>query len=515
MSFSSEKTDNGKYTMENNENKNGFVIENKPNFSVSIKELTENEEFINDNRALLIALGKDYSNNLIYADLKELQHLLITGVSGYGKTNCLRSIIYSLMCKQNFSNPKLLLIDTKRIEFCDFESTPNLLIPIITEPGKACGALGWAVSEALKRLQIFSDAGVHDFEGYNKLAQKQDDIEPMPSIVIIIDDFYQVYSNAPTETEDSIVRLLQYGRICSIHLIIASMQADRKFLPAKIKSLIPSKISFALRSSAESKYIFERSCAERLTAVGDMIYLPLGTSVLKQVKCCYTDDEDVAELINNINEQSGFEVNDNTDSEILKNTPRYYNSDADFTDSLFEKAVETVLEYQRASTSFLERKLGVGFARASKLMDLLEERGIIGPQEGTKPREIKITLEQWNRIKASDYNSSTIEETRETAENDICVEKITPQGVSTFIFSPNDLKKVEFSEAKLFKLGRLKIWFNSEIQFKTKPANSDDVITDSANFVDIPFIKSDSDKYYSIFKQLKDITDKKWFEKYL
>ena len=398
------------YFDDNNKSEsNRFTIVQKPDYHVDIKELTENEEFLNNSSELTFALGKDYKGNLIYGDLEKIQHLIIAGASGYGKTNCLRSIIYSLICKNNFTSPKLLLIDPKKIEFSDFESVPNLIVPIINDARRASGAIGWAVSESMRRMQCFSDCSVRDIDGYNKFAEKHEDLERMAPIVIVIDDIYQVLANNYKSIEDDILQLLQNGRICGIHLVIASLQADRKFLPDRIKNSIPSKISFVLRTKAESKYILDRSCAEKLTTVGDMLYLPLGTSELKQIKCCYISDEYVQILTDSI--ANSYNKYDETIEKEFEN-----NNTDESLDSLFDAAVEVVLEKDLAMVSVLQRKLSIGYSRASKLIEQLEKEGIIGPQIGTVPREIRITRQQWQNMKAGtsdDYsdlgnNSQTI-----------------------------------------------------------------------------------------------------------
>ncbi|MBQ9227474.1 MAG: DNA translocase FtsK [Eubacterium sp.] len=388
----------------NKSDNNRFTIVQKPDYHVDIKELTENKEFLNNSSELTFALGKDYKGNLIYGDLEKLQHLLITGASGYGKTNCLRSIIFSFLCKHNYYSPKLLLIDPKKIEFVDFDNSPNLIVPIITDPRKASGALGWAVSESLRRMQAFSDTGVRDINGYNRFVESHDDMEIMTPMVIIIDDFYQVYSQVPKEIEDSVLKIIQNGRICGMHLIISSLQADRKFLPDRIKNSIPSKLSFVLRTKAESRYILDRSCAERLTTVGDMLYLPLGTSELKQIKSCYISDEVVGELREYITKQVyGDAIQNEIEQKAAQNDPNFAldEKESDMLDPLFEQAVEIVLQEGRASTSFLQRKLSVGYSRGVKLMDQLEEKGIIGPQDGAKPRDIRINMQQWIQMKVN------------------------------------------------------------------------------------------------------------------
>lgn len=405
---------------------NKFTIVQKPDYDVSIKELTENESFINDSRRLVFALGKDYKGNLVYGDLEEVQHLLITGVSGYGKTNCLRAILYSLLCKYDPNNLKFIIFDPKSVEFSDFNGFPHLLVPVVSNPKKSEGALSWLTTESLKRMKVFSDCGVRDIDAYNELAEKSDELNRMPDIVAIIDDFYQVYDESPKEIEESILRILQNGRTCGIHMVIASLQADKKFLPERIKNSIPSIISFALRTKAESKYVLDRSCAERLTTVGDMLYLPLGTSILKQVKCCFVNDSNVRELKELIAERASNnsiydeEVNMQIERLIPRSEkPKSFNDDSD-ADEMLPKAIEVVVEAQEASTTIIQRKLKLGYARAARIVDELEARNIVGPYEGSKPRKVLITKQQWLEMNALSndliFDSSYLEEHKN--END-------------------------------------------------------------------------------------------------
>ena len=522
-----------------------FTIVQKPDYAVTAKELVENEAFRQQPGNLVFALGKDYKGNAIYGDLNQLQHLLITGVSGYGKTNCLRSILYSLHQKNDFpeevSRIKFLLIDPKKIEFSDFENFPTLLVPVVTNVQRASGALGWAVSESLRRIQAFSDCGVRDIESYNRYAEKHNDLEKMPDIIIVIDDFYQVYSAAPKDVEENILKIIQNGRICGMHLIISSLQADRKFLPDKIKNSIPSKITFALRTKAESKYAIDRNGAENLTVVGDSLYLPMGTSKVTQVKCGLVTDEDVSRIKEKFLSES--EYSEEIEKEIFNNSPAYYrlqNERNDEIDPLFEKAVEVVLENGRASTSFLQRKLDVGYSRGSKIMDLLEEKGIIAPQDGAKPREIRINMQQWTQMKASDSSyeqnldfsegndesSELIREinatTRQNQQQDygtktqasslgqyihqkIYIDKKMPEGTATFEIKPEQLKRVEFTKAKLFKKGQISIFFKYEIMYEIKQDGSEFPLIRNTDHVTIVFDKSENDMFFNQYQQINEM----------
>ncbi len=417
---------------------NRFTIIQKPDYNVSIKELVENEAFINDERKSVFALGKDYEGNPIYEDLDEIQHLLITGASGFGKSNLLRSIVYSFLSKYRADELNLLLIDPKGVELTVCNGLPHLLVPVVSDPRKAVGTLGWAVSESVSRLRTFSENNVRDIEGYNNICGNNSQ-DKLPPIVIIIDDYYQIYEAVPNMTEDSVLKLLQNGRACGIHLIITTSQVTKKLLPEKIKNSFPSKASFVLNTKAESVYILDRSCAERLTVVGDMLYSSLGGSGLKQIKCGYTDDNDIKGIVDAI--KSTIPPYDETVLADIEGQGRENEtdeaSDGSDTEEMLPKAIEVVVENQKASTTLLQNKLKLGYAKAARLIDELEERGIIGPFEGSKPRKVLISKQQWYEMNAL-ASVGTVKKTKpiENVQLDDIIQQLSNNSVQPPSASP-------------------------------------------------------------------------------
>ena len=300
------------------------------------------------------------------------------------------------------------MIDPKKVEFSKYEGIPHLLVPVVTDPRKASGALGWAVSEMLKRYQMFSDTGVRDLEGSNKFVQKHEDMEPMPKVVICIDELADLMMAAPKEVEDSICRLAQMARAAGMHLVIATQRPSVDVITGLIKANISSRIALTVSSQIDSRTILDTGGAEKLLGRGDMLYSPIGASKPLRVQGCFISDEEVEELCDFIKNQGESQYSDEIQQEI-ENKAAQEKGSSPFTDDgepsealdpLFEKAVDVVLDCGRASTSFLQRKLSVGYSRGSKIMDQLEDKGIIGPQDGAKPREIRINRQQWIQMQA-------------------------------------------------------------------------------------------------------------------
>ena len=338
-----------------------------------------------------------------------MPHLLIAGTTGSGKSVCMNSIIVSVLYRAKPNEVKFLMIDPKKVEFSKYENIPHLLVPVVTDPRKASGALGWAVSEMLKRYQSFSDTGVRDIEGYNRFVAKHDDMEPMPKIVICIDELADLMMAAPKEVEDSICRLAQMARAAGMHLVIATQRPSVDVITGLIKANISSRIALTVSSAIDSRTIIDAGGAEKLLGYGDMLYSPIGASKPMRVQGCYISDEEVESLCDFIKNQGESQYSDEIQKEIESKAAQD-KSASKFTDDsegdesldpLFEKAVEVVLENGRASTSFLQRKLSVGYSRGSKIMDQLEDKGVIGPQDGAKPREIRINMQQWIQMKAN------------------------------------------------------------------------------------------------------------------
>ena len=386
----------------------GIEIPNTVKNMVSMREIIDTDEFDKQKSLLSAGLGKDIAGNIVFCDVTKMPHLLIAGTTGSGKSVCMNSIIVSILYRATPDQVKFLMIDPKKVEFSKYENIPHLLVPVVTDPRKASGALGWAVSEMLKRYQAFSDTGVRDIEGYNKYVKKHDDMEPMPKIVICIDELADLMMAAPKEVEDSICRLAQMARAAGMHLVIATQRPSVDVITGLIKANISSRIALTVSSQIDSRTILDSAGAEKLLGQGDMLYSPIGASKPLRVQGCYISDEEVEELCNFIKNQGESEYSDEIQKEIESKAAQEKGASpfldegegGEALDPLFDKAVDVVLESGRASTSFLQRKLSVGYSRGSKIMDQLEEKGIIGPQDGAKPREIRINKQQWIQMQA-------------------------------------------------------------------------------------------------------------------
>ena len=385
----------------------GIEIPNNVKNMVSMREVIDTPEFRQQSSLLSAAIGKDIAGNTVFCDVSKMPHLLIAGTTGSGKSVCMNSIIVSILYRAKPDEVKFLMIDPKKVEFSKYENIPHLLVPVVTDPRKASGALGWAVSEMLKRYQAFSDTGVRDIEGYNKFVKKHPDMEPMPKIVICIDELADLMMAAPKEVEDSICRLAQMARAAGMHLVIATQRPSVDVITGLIKANISSRIALTVSSQIDSRTILDTGGAEKLLGRGDMLYSPIGASKPLRVQGCFISDEEVEALCGYVKNQGESQYSDEIQKEIEskaaqeKGASSFDDEGGEALDPLFENAVEVVLENGRASTSFLQRKLGVGYSRGSKIMDQLEEKGIIGPQDGAKPREIRVNMQQWIQMKAN------------------------------------------------------------------------------------------------------------------
>ena len=401
----------------------GIEIPNNVKNMVSMREVIDNSEFDSQKSLLSAAIGKDIAGNTVFCDVAKMPHLLIAGTTGSGKSVCMNSIIVSILYRAKPDEVKFLMIDPKKVEFSKYENIPHLLVPVVTDARKASGALGWAVAEMLKRYQAFSDTGVRDIAGYNKYVQKHKDMEPMPKIVICIDELADLMMAAPKEVEDSICRLAQMARAAGMHLVIATQRPSVDVITGLIKANISSRIALTVSSAIDSRTILDTGGAEKLLGRGDMLYSPIGSSKPLRVQGCFISDEEVEELCDFIKNQGESQYSDEISKEIESRAVQEKGASSAFDDvessenldPLFEQAVDVVLDNGRASTSFLQRKLGVGYSRGSKIMDQLEEKGVIGPQDGAKPREIRINKQQWIQMQAN--GSAPSDEVDFTAEN--------------------------------------------------------------------------------------------------
>ncbi len=391
----------------------GIEVPNKTVNKVYAREVIDSKTFRESKSKLSFAVGKDISGNCIVGDIAKLPHMLIAGTTGSGKSVCMNTLILSLLYKAKPDEVKLIMVDPKMVELGVYNGIPQLLIPVVTDPKKAAGALQWAVTEMMRRYRLMSEEGVRDLESYNKSIQSDPDQKPMPQIVVVIDELADLMLVAAKEVEESICRIAQMGRASGIHLVIATQRPSSDVITGLMKANIPSRIAFAVSSAMESRIILDTPGAEKLVGKGDMLFAPLGQGKPKRVQGCFITDEEVQAVVSAIKAQSTSEYSDEVLEHIEKNAEQSGKSagsadnsrSADSAgDEMLPAAVEVVLEMGQASVSMLQRRLKLGYARAARIVDEMEERGIVGPFEGAKPRQILITREQWEQMQNGTYD---------------------------------------------------------------------------------------------------------------
>ncbi len=388
----------------------GIEVPNKNRRMVTMREVIDQPQYKNAKSKLNVALGKDITGEFVYSDLAKMPHLLIAGTTGSGKSVCLNSMIVSILYNATPEEVKLLMIDPKQVEFTVYNGIPHLLVPVVSDPRKASGALAWAVTEMLTRYKTFSENSVRDIAGYNSICESQGK-KKMHQIVIFIDELSDLMMAAPNEVEDSICRLAQMARAAGMHLVIATQRPSVDVITGIIKANIPSRISLSVSSQVDSRTIIDSVGAEKLLGNGDMLYYPVGIPKPIRVQGCFLSDKEVENVVTHIKKQAQSVYDDDVMKEIDKNAANTgakkkdsSASDSDGgdgpADEMLPKAIEAVIEAQSASTTLLQRKLKLGYARAARIVDELEERGIIGPYEGAKPRKVLITKQQWYEMNA-------------------------------------------------------------------------------------------------------------------
>ena len=382
----------------------GIELPNPDVDMVSMREVIDTDEFRNHPSKLAVALGKDISGSPIIIDLAKMPHLLIAGATGSGKSVCINSIITSIMYKANPNEVKLLLIDPKVVELSVYNGIPHLDTPVVTKAKRAAGALSWAVTEMMRRYEQFSETKVRDIKGYNAvMAEKGYPL--MPQVVIIIDELADLMMVAPNEVEDSICRLAQLARAAGMHLVIATQRPSVNVITGIIKANIPSRIAFSVSSQVDSRTILDMAGAEKLLGRGDMLYHPMGSSKPKRIQGAFVSDGEVENIVTFVKKSAIARYN----NDIIEHIEREAQTDAQKEaqdnpgdcDELLSKAIDIIMEVGQASTSMIQRKLSVGYARAGRIMDQMEERGIVGISQGSKPREILLTREQYLELKAN------------------------------------------------------------------------------------------------------------------
>ena len=392
----------------------GIEVPNRVVSVVMAREVIDSPEFETCKSRVSFAVGKDIGGNRIIGDIGKLPHLLIAGTTGSGKSVCMNSLIISLLYKARPDEVKLIMIDPKMVELGIYNGIPHLLIPVVTDPKKAAGSLQWAVTEMMRRYRMMADAGVRDLESYNKQARasEDDDLEPMPQIVVVIDELADLMLVAAKEVEESICRIAQMGRASGIHLVIATQRPSADVITGLMKANIPSRIAFAVASAMESRIILDTAGAEKLVGKGDMLYAPLGQGKPKRVQGCFITDDEVQDVVTFVKASSEADYSDDVMAEIEKKAAESgksgsgsasasasESSSADDGDEMLPAAVDVIMETGQASVSMLQRRLKLGYARAARIMDEMEERGIVGPFEGSKPRQLLLSREQWQAMK--------------------------------------------------------------------------------------------------------------------
>ena len=383
----------------------GIEVPNKEKEAVHLREVIESSEFENNKSKLSVALGKDVAGKTIIADIGKMPHVLIAGSTGSGKSVCINSIITSIIYNAKPSEVKLVMVDPKVVELSVYNGIPHLLIPVVTDPKKAAGALAWAVQEMDDRYNKFAQKGVRDLKGYNKAIEKENENAKLPQIVIIIDELADLMMVAAKEVEEAICRLAQKARAAGMHLVIATQRPSVDVITGLIKANVPSRIAFAVSSQVDSRTILDSTGAEKLLGKGDMLFYPVGASKPLRVQGAFVSDDEVEKIVDFIKMNAGevsysediiesIEKSNKSDKELLESE-----ACEDDSDPFLQDAIETVIETGQASTSFIQRRFKVGYARAGRIIDQMEERGIISGYQGSKPREVLMSKEKWEELK--------------------------------------------------------------------------------------------------------------------
>ena len=390
----------------------GIEVPNRAVTPVRIRDVVESRTFTEHKSPVAFAVGKDIGGSCIVGDIGKLPHVLIAGTTGSGKSVCTNSLIVSILYKSTPEEVRFIMVDPKMVELAPYNGIPHLLIPVVTDPKKAAGALQWPVFEMMKRYKLFSEHGVKDLAGYNALARQDEELKTMPTVVVVIDELADLMLVAAKEVEESICRVAQMGRAAGMHLVIATQRPSSDVITGLMKANIPSRIAFAVASSLESRIILDTTGAEKLVGKGDMLYAPLGAGKPTRVQGCFITPEEIERVVGFVKTtgeaEYSREVMDKIEQAVKEKEkggggktsaePAEAQEDGD---ELLPAAVEVVLETGQASVSMLQRRLKLGYSRAARLVDQMEERGIVGPFEGSKPRQLLIDKAKWQELQMS------------------------------------------------------------------------------------------------------------------
>ena len=393
----------------------GIEVPNKEKEAVHLREVLESEEFQNNKSKLTVALGKDVAGNIQLADIAKMPHVLIAGSTGSGKSVCINTIISSIIYNAKPSEVKMVMVDPKVVELSVYNGIPHLLIPVVTDPKKAAGALAWAVQEMDNRYNLFAAKGVRDIKGYNKAIEKEEGQGTLPQIVIIVDELADLMMVAAKDVEEAICRLAQKARAAGMHLVIATQRPSVDVITGLIKANVPSRIAFAVSSQVDSRTILDSVGAEKLLGKGDMLFFPTGFPKPVRVQGAFVSDEEVEKIVGFVKKNGTanysediletIENSNKTEKELAQEQ-----AEDDETDPFLMDAIEAVIEQGTASTSFIQRRFKVGYARAGRIIDQMEERGIISGYQGSKPREVLMPKERWEELKMGTPPKEEVEE---------------------------------------------------------------------------------------------------------
>ena len=404
----------------------GIEVPNKVVSAVCLRDIIDSPAFRNAKSKLSFAVGKDIGGNCIIGNIAKLPHMLIAGTTGSGKSVCTNSLIVSLLYKSTPDEVRFIMVDPKMVELAPYNGIPHLLIPVVTDPKKAAGALQWAVYEMMKRYKMFSEHNVKDLASYNKVAETDETLKKLPSVVVVIDELADLMLVAAKEVEESICRVAQMGRAAGMHLVIATQRPSADVITGLMKANIPSRIAFAVASAMESRIILDTAGAEKLVGRGDMLYAPLGEGKPKRVQGCFISSEEIERVVNFVKENGETDYDESVIDKINAavaekekgsgkgggNAAPEQNA-ADEADELLPAAIDVVMETGQASVSMLQRRLKLGYSRAARIVDEMETRGIVGQFEGSKPRQLLITKEQWQELKMKGAYGATPPEAEE------------------------------------------------------------------------------------------------------
>ena len=387
----------------------GIEVPNRTVSPVLIRDVIESRTFTSHKSQVSFAVGRDINNRDIVGDIAKLPHLLIAGTTGSGKSVCTNSLIISLLYKSSPEDVRFIMVDPKMVELAPYNGIPHLLIPVVTDPKKAAGALQWAVYEMMKRYKTFSELGVKKLEEYNALARQREEVPHMASVIVVIDELADLMLVAAKEVEESICRVAQMGRAAGMHLVIATQSPRADVITGLMKANIPSRIAFAVKDAINSRIILDATGAEKLVGRGDMLYAPIGSSKPLRVQGCYITPEEIERVVSFVKSTGEVQYSDEVMQKIEENVqekerksgspaPGGDPEEDDGADELLPAAVEVILETGQASVSMLQRRLKLGYSRAARLVDQMEQKGYVGPFEGSKPRQLLITRAKWQEI---------------------------------------------------------------------------------------------------------------------